>query len=204
MRKSAVIATSAAALTVAGALIPTQANAAKVKFGAELTPDVQPSNSLPAYACDWIDPTVQCSFVQNEAYGRPDTGEKAPLNGTLKKVRVIAGGSGSFTLQLVKVKEVGGVLQTKVKATGPTLDYDGQSFLNWDSGVYNVEVFRVNMPIKSGWSLAMKSTDNSAIRCSGGGANTFIHYPALTPGWDFVAPDASDGCYTLVEGVIKY
>lgn len=204
MRKSAVLATSAVALTVAGTLVPTQANAAKVNFGSELNETVQPSNSLPGLACDWIDPSVECSYVQNEAYGRPDGGEQAPADGTLKKVRVIAGGPGSFTLQLVKSKLIGGVWNSKVKATGPTFFYNGQSMANWDADVYSTETFRVNMPIKRGWRLAMKTTDTSAIRCSSGGDNTLIHYTALLPGWSFEPVAGTDGCWTLIEGVIKY
>lgn len=204
MRKTAIIATSALALTMAGTIIPTQANAAKVKFGSELNETVQPSNSFPGLYCDPLDLGAYCSFVQNEAYGRPDGGEKAPYSGTLKKVRVIAGGQGSFTLQLVKSKQVGGMWQSKVKAVGPMFEYDGQSNQNWDFDNYKVETFRVNMPIKKGWRLAMRSTDTSAIRCSSGGANTLLHNPPLSYGLGWQNASGDDGCWTLIEGVIKY
>ena len=82
------------------------------------------------------------------AYGRPDGGEKAPAQGTLKRVRVIAGGPGSFKLQLVKSKNVGGVWKSRVKAVGPKITYTGQSAENWDMDNYKVESFRVNIPIR--------------------------------------------------------
>ena len=66
---------------------------APVKFGAKLDPTVQPSNSLPGLPCSQ-ESLVQCTMVQNEAYGRPDGGELAPKSGTIKKIRLIAGGPG--------------------------------------------------------------------------------------------------------------
>ena len=202
MRKTTTIAASAIALTLAGTVIPTQANAAKVKFGSELNETVQPSNSLPGLDCAPMQP--QCSFVQNEAYGRPDGGEKAPRAGTLKRVRVIAGGPGSFKLQLVKSKAVGSVWKSRVKAIGPKINYTGQSPDNWDTDNYKVESFRVDIPIKTGWRLAMKSRTTSAIRCSSGGDNTLIHTPPLVRRAPFASATGDDGCWMLIEGVIKY
>lgn len=202
MRKTTTIAASAIALTLAGTVIPTQANAAKVKFGSELNETVQPSNSLPGLDCAPMQP--QCSFVQNEAYGRPDGGEKAPRAGTLKRVRVIAGGPGSFKLQLVKSKAVGSVWKSRVKAIGPKINYTGQSPDNWDTDNYKVESFRVDIPIKKGWRLAMKSRTTSAIRCSSGGDNTLIHTPPLVRRAPFASATGDDGCWMLIEGVIKY
>lgn len=203
MKKTTAIATAAAALTLTGAVLPAQASAAKVKFGSALDSTVAPVGALPAFPCDWGDPSVKCTFVQNESYGRPG-GTEAPVTGTLKKVRVIAAAPGSFTLQMVRTKSIGGVLQTKVKSVGPTFHYNGQTPDNWSSGVFLRESFPVNMPIKRGWRLAMKSTNNPVRRCSGGGPNTLIHYPGLQLGWGFTPAAGTDGCYTLIEGVIQY
>ena len=139
----------------------------------------------------------------NEAYGRPDGGEMAPVAGTLKRVRVISGGAGSFQLQLVKAREVGGVWQARVKAEGPQITLTGQDQANWDTDNYKVESFKVNMPIKKGWRLSMKSNTTSAVRCSSGGDNTLLFQPPLTSGSGFQAATSDDGCWTLIEGVIK-
>ncbi len=74
---------------------PAAGSAAPVKFGAKLDPTVQPSNSLPGLRCI-ADPLrfTPCTMVQNEAYGRPDGGHIAPKTGTIKKIRLIAGGPG--------------------------------------------------------------------------------------------------------------
>jgi hypothetical protein len=194
--------TAAATLMGAAALSPATASAAKVKFGSRLNPTVQPSNSTPAHPCDEAMPGATCSFVMNEAYGRPDGGEKAPASGVLKRVRVIAGEPGTFRLQLVKAKEVNGVWRAKVKANGPKITLQGQTETNWENDDYRVESFRVNLPIKKGWRLAMKAKSTSAIRCSSGGDNTLIFNPPLTRG-GFVDASSDDGCWPLIEGVIK-
>lgn len=201
--KNPTLTSATVALAAAAIVIPVQSAQAKVNFGSELNPTIQPSNSLPGLACDQMDPSTTCSFVMNEAYGRPDGGEMAPVAGTLKRVRVISGGAGSFQLQLVKAREVGGVWQAKVKAEGPQITVTGQSQANWDTDNYKVESFKVNMPIKKGWRLSMKSTTTSAVRCSSGGDNTLLFQPPLTPGSGFRPATGDDGCWTLIEGVIK-
>lgn len=203
MRTTAAIAASAVALIAAGALLPSQASAAKVKFGAELNESVQPSNALPGMPCIFWDPGASCSFVQNEAYGRPG-GEKAPRKGTLKKVRVIAGTPGTFTLQLVKTKYIGGLQHSVVKAVGPFVQHSGQTDQNWNLGIYKVESFPVNVPIKKGWRLAMVTKGTTAVRCSDAGSRTLVHHPSLGQGWGYQPVSGTDGCYQLIEGVIKY
>jgi hypothetical protein len=76
---------------------------------------------------------VPCTMVQNEAYGRPDGGELAPRSGTIKKIRLIAGGSGTFRrLQIAKVKRstLFGSNEAKVVANGPKIYYQGGLNLN--------------------------------------------------------------------------
>jgi hypothetical protein len=102
---------------------------APVRFGSKLDPTVQPSNSLPGLSCDQANPGVACTMVQNEAYGRPEGGQLAPKSGTIKKIRLIAGGPGSFTLQIAKVNQstLHGTNQAKVVYTGPKISYTGQT-----------------------------------------------------------------------------
>ena len=71
-------------------------------FGADVEPDVQPSNSSQAHECNGF-PNKKCTWVLNDAYGNPGH-EKSPKTGTLKKIKLIAGEAGSFKLQLVKVE----------------------------------------------------------------------------------------------------
>ena len=184
---------------------PASGLASTAKFGAELNPTVQPSNSLPAHFCDEQDHSKSCTRVSMEAYGRPDGGEKAPHDGVIKRIRVIAGGPGQFRLQIAKTRKVGSNdYQAKVVRNGPTIHYQGQSQQNWDNDNYNVESFQVDVPIKKGQYLAMRSKSTSLVRCSSGGDNNLIFTPPLLSGGGFENPTEGDGCWLLMEAVVKY
>lgn len=188
---------------VAMTAAPASGMAATVKFGSKLNPSVQPSNSLPAHDCAHQDPGKSCTMVMNEAYGRPNGGEKAPRSGVLKRVRVIAGGKGKFRLQLTKARKVNGVWEAKAVRNGPVIHYKGQKQSNFDNDTYNVESFEVGIAIAKGERLSMRATKTSAIRCSSGGDNTLIFMPPLIAGGGFKQAKSDDGCWPLIEGVIK-
>lgn len=197
---------AAALATVAMMAAPAAGIAAPpVKFGSELNPTVQPSNSLPAHPCDQLNPGSPCTMVQNEAYGRPDTGQLAPRTGTIKRIRVIAGGPGSFRLQVAKVKQstLNGTNEAKVAANGPKISYRGQDQSNWDDDSYRVESFKVNVPVKKGQQLALRGNYTSMVRCSSGGDNTLIYQPSLLKGGGFTPASDTDGCWLLMEAVIR-
>lgn len=198
MKKTIFTAIAVLALT----LVPATAMAAPVKFGSKLNPTVQPSNSLPGLKCSQEAPGP-CTMVQQEAYGRPDGGELAPKTGTIKKIRLIAGGPGSFKLQIAKVKRstLFGTNEAKVVANGPRISYQGQTEANDESGSYRVETFDVNVPVKKGQQLALKGNITSMIRCSSGGDNTLIYTPPL--GSAFRPATNTDGCWILMEAVIR-
>jgi hypothetical protein len=183
-------------------IVPATSMAAPVKFGSKLNPTVQPSNSLPGLRCSQEAPGP-CTMVQNEAYGRPDGGELAPKTGTIKKIRLIAGGPGSFKLQIAKVKRstLFGTNEAKVVANGPRISYQGQTGANEEAGAYRVETFDVNVPVKKGQQLALKGNITSMIRCSSGGDNTLIYTPPL--GSAFRPATSTDGCWLLMEAVIR-
>ena len=180
--------------------------AAPVKFGAELNPTVQPSNSLPGLPCI---PDVflyhPCTMVQNEAYGRPDGGHIAPKTGTIKKIRLIAGGPGTMRVETAKVKQktLFTTKEAKLVHKGPKISFAGQTEANWESGSYRVESFKVNMPIAKGEQLAVHTSTTSMIRCSSGGDNTLIYSLAYSPKHPFNAAENSDGCWLLIEAVYK-
>ncbi len=186
---------------VAMMIVPAISGAAPVKFGSKLNATVQPSNSLPGLDCG--EAAGPCTFVQQEAYGRPDGGELAPKTGTIKKIRLVAGGPGSFKLQIAKVKRstLFGTNEAKVVASGPRISYQGQTEANDEAGSYRVETFDVNVPVKKGQQLALKGNITSMVRCSSGGANTLIYTPPL--GSSFRPATETDGCWILMEAVIR-
>lgn len=192
----------AAIAVIAMTIVPATVMAAPVKFGSKLNPTVQPSNSLPGLKCG---PEVAgpCAFVQQEAYGRPDGGELAPKTGTIKKIRLIAGGPGSFKLQIAKVKRstLFGTNEAKVVASGPRISYQGQTEANFEDSSYRVETFDVDVPVQKGQQLALKGNVTSMVRCSSGGPNTLIYTPPL--GSAFRPATETDGCWILMEAVIR-
>jgi hypothetical protein len=200
-RTGLLAATASVALMVAPA---TGLGAAPVKFGAKLDSTVQPSNSLPAHPCSQEAPGTSCTMVQNDAYGRAGF-ERAPKTGTIKRIRVIAGGPGSFRLQIAKVKAStqNGTHEAKVVANGPKIAYTGQDEASWESDSYKVETFKVNVPVKKGQQLALRGNYTSMVRCSSGGPNTLIYQPALALGGPFAPATDTDGCWLLMEAVIR-
>lgn len=196
---------AAAVASLALAVAPASGlGAAPVKFGAKLDPTVQPSNSLPAHPCSQETAGAPCTMVLNDAYGRAGF-ERAPKSGTIKRIRLIGGGPGSFRLQIAKVKRstLFGANEAKVVRNGPKISYAGQSEAAWDSGSYTVETFEVDVPVRKGQQLALRGNYTSMVRCSSGGDNTLIYQPPLAPGGPFSPATDTDGCWLLIEAVIR-
>jgi hypothetical protein len=197
----------AAFACLALAVVPATGMAkAPVRFGAKLNSTVQPSNSLPGLTCNGPEtPLVGCTMILNEAYGRPDGGELAPRNGTIKRIRLIAGGPGSIRLQIEKVKRATlfGSKEARAVWYGPQIQYQGQTEANFEDDSYRVESFPVDIPIKKGEQLGLRGQITSMIRCSSGGDNTLIYTPPLFLGGYFTPASDTDGCWLLMEAVIR-
>jgi hypothetical protein len=197
---------AAALASLAMMVVPAVGTASPVRFGSLLDPSVQPSNSLPGLNCEGAEtPGPTCTMVQEEAYGRPEGGQLAPKTGTIKKIRLIAGGPGSFRLQIAKVQQstLFGTDSAKVLYTGPKISYTGQTEANFEEDSYNVESFPVNVPVRKGQQLALQSSNTSMVRCSSGGENTLIYTPPLLAGAAFRPATGHDGCWILMEAVIR-
>jgi hypothetical protein len=173
--------------------IATQAQAAS--FGADVKENVQPSNASQPHACYGND---KCTWVLDDAYGNPG-GEKAPKSGTLKKIKLIAGAPGSFRLQLVEVNDP--ERSAQVITNGPRIRYEGQDDPNADT--YDVESFKVDVPVHKGEQLAIATKRTSTLRCSSGGPNTLLYNPVLQVGNAAQLFFHADGCWMLIEGVVK-
>ena len=186
------------AIAVAAAALggATQASAA-TSFGADVKPDVQPSNSSQPHECNGY-PGKKCTWVLNDAYGNPGH-EKSPKSGTLKKIKLIAGAPGSFKLQLVKVSKAD--QSAKLVTNGPKISYEGQEDPNADT--YDVESFKVDMKIHKGEQLAIATKETSTLRCSSGGPNTLLYNPVLQYDDDPQVLGSADGCWMLIEGFVK-
>lgn len=191
-----------AGIAVAVALLAVPAiGKAATPFGAKLTPDVQPSNAETAHPCA-PNPARSCTRVLMDAYGRAGQ-SKAPKSGKIKRIKLIAGEAGSFRLQIVKVKA--GTQQAKLMRNGPLVRYQGQPPLvdpDEPAEAYRVETFKVNVKVKRGEQLAIKSRETSMLRCSSGGANQLLFQAPLALRSPFRTASETDGCWLLLEGVI--
>jgi len=195
-RRLAVVGLIAAATV---AVIPAaQANAASTWFGSKVNKTVQPSNSLPAHDC-FLNTPGACTRVMVNAYQNPG-GAKAPKTGKIKRIKLIAGGKGSFRLFVAKARP--NQEKAKLVRKGPRLKYQGQD-PNWDDP-YEIDKFKVNLPIKKGQYLAVRSRKTSMIRCSSGGDEQLLFQPALPLGGPFQAADGTDGCFLLLKAKVSY
>ena len=195
--------TATAVLALTGlALVAGPASAEAAKFGSKVNKTVQPSNAGEAHPCpvgDYLsEPAKPCTWVMGEAYGNPG-GEGSPKKGKLRKLKLVAGEKGSFRLQIARVKPNG---KAKVVRNGPRIRYQGQP-TDGDPETYRVERFKVKVPIKAGERLAIKTKKTSTLRCSSGGPNTLLFHPPLVPGSPFASPTDDDGCWLLLQGIVR-
>jgi hypothetical protein len=186
---------TAAALATLALAIPASASADS--FGSKLKPNIQPSNAGNGQACKESNPQL-CTRVMLEGYTNgPGVGSpKAPHDGTIDKLRIIAQSDGSFRPELAVAKP--GMEKARVTYRGAKLSYDGQS--NNDD-TYEIETFNVNIPVEKGEYLAVESKRTSFLRCSSGGANQLLFQPALALGGPLKSAFNTDGCWLLLEAV---
>jgi hypothetical protein len=176
-----------AALMLGGAA-PMEA-ATPVRFGAKLDNVAEPSNSSPPHDCGGAG---SCMWVMAQAFHRQN-GLKAPKNGTIRRIRLLAGDPGTLRVFLARVKV--GEQKAKIVRKGPFLTYEGNGF-DQPGGV---EVFNVNIPVHKYDVLAVKAPTTSTLRCDSGGAKIFQYQPAPLVGGPFESPDDTDGCWLMIE-----
>ena len=189
----AVLALAGVALIV----LPAFGHGGSNKFGSKLTRDTQPSNGAPGLKCS-PKADQKCTFIMNEAYAppNPDGKQKAPKDGTINKIELIAATSGHFKLQIAKVKNG----KARIVKNGGKIEYEGQS---GNGAHYKIERFKVDIPIKKGQRLAARAKRISFVRCSSGGDNTLIYQPALKRDKPYASSSGSDGCWMLLEAFYK-
>jgi hypothetical protein len=175
------------------------ASAAPVRFGARLTTDTQPQ---PALWCDEPNedpPHPTCTWVMNEAFGRPGGGHRAPKAGIIGKVRLMSCEPGSLRVQVVRKSP--GSETYRVVRNGPTLSYQGdpQGCGEDDDGVYPVETFSTGFSVAKGDRIAIRADRTGTLRCGSGGDHTWLFDAGLKVGGAAREPDDDQGCFLLVE-----
>ena len=133
-------------------------------------------------------------YTNGSGVGSP----KAPHDGTIDKIKIIAQGPGKFRPALAKAKP--NAEQARLTYRGSQIEYDGQQGGGMD---YDIETFNVNIPVDKGEYLAIESRKTSFLRCSSGGANQLLFQPALDLGGLFEPATDTDGCWLLMEAVYE-
>jgi len=174
---------------------------AAVHFGANLSSLPFPSNSYPGSYCDHLlnggSATYSCTWIEDYAYNNNGlTGAKAPSNGTIGKIKLIAGHSGSFRLFIARYKP--GTHEGKVVRKGPTINYATDPC---DTDCH-VQTFNISaLTVHTGDFLAFKTNKASFLRCDSGGNRVALFKPPLVVGDPLKAETGNDGCYVLLQAV---
>ena len=119
----------------------------------------------------------------------------APRDGVIDKIRLVSSTEGVLVPQVVKVKgNFAPITEVKVKAEGPELEYDGTGL---------VESFNVDLPIKEGQRIAMRTQFAGALHCEPGIDNEAIVDPVLFLGDPFTDANYYTGCTHLLQAVME-
>jgi hypothetical protein len=177
----------------AGAATPT-------RWGSKLTTSVQPQN-FQRYCDDDGAPHPDCSWMFRHVFGR-DGGQKAPKNGYIDKVRVIACSPGSFYLQFGSIRKKPGTTnqyQAKVRTTSKKVSFPGDPD-GCDDGTYTINTINiVDVYVRQGEYFGVRAKTPRALRCNSGSPNVLEFTPVLANGGSYRNPTDVNGCDPLIE-----
>lgn len=169
---------------------------AQTSFGSKLTATTQPANAGKGVYCRDDDKGQICSAVMTIARNRPNSAVRAPKDGTLAKVRLIACFPGSFVLQLVSVDGSGAVSDVR---TGPTINYVGDD-KHCRRSRYDIEEFPVGLPIRKGDRMAVLATRIGFVYNAGDNGSDLFDPPLADGDTGRTSFDEGTGII-LLEGI---
>jgi hypothetical protein len=168
-----------------------------------------PTNFDPAATCDVQRPSEGSGQPENQgtdigsctrvavdyAAGGAVAGRvTAPFTGTIRRLRLRAGGPGVVRVRLVRVRGLdrdGGVAQAAAEPRIVKL---------FPRGTSRVESFRVRLPVRKGDYLAFEGSSFTALHCAGTAVDDLIFQP-LAPA-PFQDAGDNDSCTLLVQATI--
>jgi hypothetical protein len=183
-----------------GSFAALPAGALAASFGADLSPRVElaPAGDQ-GYPCFGF--PAACTRVVAKGFDNPG-GAGAPRDGTIRRIKLVARGSGDFRLQLAAVR--GRPHEARVVRNGPKISYRGQPDPN---APYEVEKFRINLKVRKGERLVVKSRTNQMLGRCPRNENLKLQYlflePPLPVGGPFEEVGGWQSCYLLVEAVVR-
>jgi hypothetical protein len=190
-----------AATVAALALIPAGASAATTWFGSSLNHG--PANAGNTCADNGVMGAALCTHV-GSFYPGFSGRAKAPVSGTITKIRLLAQGPTTLVVKVVQVRNLSSnhkKAQAKAIVKSRTLNVLGTTDSNGDAVI---ESFKVSLKVKKGQELAVDTTSNTAEYCSDGTPGQLLFDPVLALGHGFRSNGGVDGCLMLVQGVITH
>ena len=195
--------TTALLATVLGlCAVPAAADAAvRVSFGSNLSQP--PTDFEPPATCDSTGANVDTGPCTRVALGYAGTGAihdhvRAPLSGTIRRIRIRAGTPGTLRVVLVRIGSLdrdGGRGEGRATTRSPLLRLQGR-------GLTAAESFTVSMRARQGDYLAIESPSTSALRCVGGDSEQLLFSPPLMPGDPIQPSSGYDDCTLLIQARI--
>jgi hypothetical protein len=192
-RERPVLAGVALALALVALAVAPAAGRAATKFGAKLGGDPDPVSVVEQ--CP--DGSGYCTRapLRYEHPSHAGPGPYAPRDGVVDKLKLVSDTGSLFIPQVVKVKgNVAPIAELKVKAQGPYLVYEGTG---------EIETFNVDLPIKQGERIAMRTQFAGALQCEPGIDNEAIVDPLIGPSNVFTDANYYTGCTHLVQAVME-
>ena len=172
-----------------------------VRWGSKLTTSVQPQNFNRSCDGNVASPNPVCTWMFRHVFNRSG-GQKAPKDGYVDKVRLIACDPGSFYLQFGRVRQRPnhpGSYQARVRATSARVSFSGDSD-GCSDGHYDVETINIrDIHVNKGEYFGVKAKTAKALRCNSGSPNVLEFVPPLANGSSYTNPDDTNGCDPLIE-----
>jgi hypothetical protein len=200
--------TAITALVCAAALITLLAFAATAqaftKFGADLRNKdgsvVQANGNRNCQQdANALDASKQCDrvAVQFLDTGSPGGNKKAPKDGVINRINLVALHKGHFRFELAKVKNFHGDNgKAKIVHRGEKIEYQGDP--------NHIQTFHVHQRVHEGEYLAIKSRKTSLLRCQSGSTEQLLFQPVLPVGGSFTSNHGhTSNCTMLLRAVYK-
>ncbi len=196
-------------LVIGGSLVvagPVATATNPVRFGAVLNTTEFPDNAYLGKTCDNVltghqpGTAYSCTWIEDQALNAPGNGfdgAKAPKDGKINKIRLIAGKGGSFTLFVAHYNSA--TQQGKVVKAGPVITYATDPCTT-NGTQCNIQTFSIDpLQVHKGDVLGIKTYKTSMLQCNQGSDHISLYHPALTVGGPLTTANGTDGCYLLLQ-----
>jgi hypothetical protein len=172
--------------------------AAATVFGSDLSSSPFPNEAGGDTAQTCANALAACTRVMTQAYGTNGI-LKAPRNGVIDRIRIIALDPGTARLFLARL-DPGDPLGAKLTRKGPKFSFEGQP----DNGpVLTNEVDIPDVAVRKGEVLAIRAVRFSGLRGGSGGIRHLEFQPQPPVGGSFETADDDNSFHMLIQAIYE-